>query len=164
MVKPLHIEFKRTEKMKLISAHRGGFVVRIQRRGVRYQMNFSFRNYGGEALALKEAIVWRNDILSHAGPPQPHPYCMSHNKRNKTGKVGVSFIRRGADITAVVARWREAQGKFMSKSFSVAKLGLEQALAAAKALREIKEMELQCFQQIDDLTMQQQTQSRRFIC
>lgn len=160
MIEIYQLEFVKSPETKFIYQCPAGFEVRITRSGLVHRKSFSCRHYGGQVLSLKAAKAWRDEYLSILGPPRAHPYCMSSNKRNKTGKVGVSFVKRVDDghlrVTAVVARWREDCGRFQSKSFSVKKWGFDKALQAAKTLREIKEEELQCYHQIDHLMIHEQ--------
>ncbi len=161
MVQALHLELKRSRETKFIHAHGCGFVVRIQRGGILHRKHFSARIHGGEALAYKAAGCWRDEQLAQVGPPLARPYCLNKNKRNKTGKVGVGFVKnQRGQVTGVIARWREDCGKFVSKSFCVKKMGFETALSAAKTLRELKELELQCYHQMDHLLISRN--NRRF--
>ncbi|MDZ4743777.1 MAG: hypothetical protein SGI98_10215 [Verrucomicrobiota bacterium] len=157
MVQPIHLEFTRNSETKFICDRHSRFEVRIQRSEIIYRKSFSHRTFGGEALSLKAATIWRDYLLEKAGPPSPRPYSLSKNKRNKTGKVGVGFVKRvhddSVEITGVIARWRDISGKYISKCFSVRKMGFEKALSIATRLREIKELELSCYHKMDNMVI-----------
>jgi hypothetical protein len=111
-----------------------GFEVRIYRRGQRFNQYFSDSAQGGKMGALDEARGVRDKMEKKLKPYTRRELAEKVTARNTSGHRGVRL--RKTIVTKddkkyvyehVEASWSPEPGKVVKKSFSVAKLGLQEA-------------------------------------
>jgi hypothetical protein len=127
-----------------------GYEVRIYRRGQRFNQFFSDSAHGGKKGALEEARTVRDKMEKKLKPYTRRELAEKVTARNTSGHRGVRL--RKTIVTKddkkyvyehVEASWSPEPGKVVKKSFSVAKLGLQEAWKLAidarqKAVSKIK--------------------------
>ena len=104
-----------SKKLKNISREAAGWAVRIVRDGNQHSKYFRFSN-GGVKASLKQAILWRDQILSEVGPRQWRSGPRRKAVNNSSGVVGVSKNVYGR----WVATWQE-EGRQRFKTFKTKK-------------------------------------------
>jgi hypothetical protein len=137
---------KRNPEMKGISridakgTH--GWYVRIYKNGKTYSKLYSDNKYGGTERALKYAKKAREMALEalQSIPDNQNRRLVSHDKRNKSGIIGVSRTTKknaDGDISLYYqVTWSPEKGKIKNRQWSVRKFGEEEAFRRAKAFRE----------------------------
>jgi len=120
----------------------GGWEVRIQRRGKKYEKFFADRQHGGRRGALQAAKVYRDEIEGTLRPYTVKELARNPSVRNTSGVVGV---RRALQVeetdeyiytyTFWIAQWTDGKGKRKTRSFSVDKYGEEEAYRRAVQAR-----------------------------
>lgn len=137
---------KRNPEMKGISridakgTH--GWYVRIYKNGKTYSKLYSDNRYGGRDKALTFAQKARKIALDtlKSLPENNVRRLVSHDKRNKSGIIGVSrTTKTNADGDTSVyyqVTWSPEKGKIKNRQWSVRKYGEEGAFKRAKEFRE----------------------------
>jgi hypothetical protein len=125
-----------------------GYVVRMVRKGKRWQKYFGDRKYGGKAKSLAAAKTYRDDLLKKNKSYSRKQLAQMTDHRNKSGIAGV---RRAAETEpggnhvyhSWVAQWSPKPGVRKTKRFSIEKYGEEQAYKMAVKARNkgVREME-----------------------
>jgi hypothetical protein len=137
---------KRNPEMKGISridakgTH--GWYVRIYKSGKTYSKLYSDNKYGGTERALKFAKKAREMALETLKnvPDSNSRRLVSHDKRNKSGIIGVSRTTK-TNVAGEVSlyyqvTWSPEKGKIKNRQWSVKKYGEEEAFRRAKEFRE----------------------------
>ena len=128
------------------SGNTHGWLVRLQRDGRITSKLFSDRAHGGRDDALRRALAWRDEQRARLGPVRHDPsrlHSPEARRRNRqvltrTGMTGIGFQLRpygGGRVPYVTAYWIDANGRRRQTSFSVAKHGVEEAVALAARAR-----------------------------
>lgn len=137
---------KRNPEMKGISridakgTH--GWYVRIYKNGKTYSKLYSDAKYGGRDKALEFAQKARKIALDtlKSLPENNVRRLVSHDKRNKSGIIGVSRTTKqnsqGDTSVYYQVTWSPEKGKIKNRQWSVRKYGEEEAFRRAKAFRE----------------------------
>ena len=112
----------------------GGWEVRIQRRGKKYEKFFADGQHGGRRAAIQAAKVYRDELEAKLRPYSVKELARSPSVRNNSGVVGV---RRALQVeetddyiytyTFWIAQWTDGKGKRKTRSFSVDKYGEDEA-------------------------------------
>ncbi|NNE92175.1 MAG: AP2 domain-containing protein [Verrucomicrobiales bacterium] len=121
-----------------------GWLVRLQRNGVRHQEFFSDAAWDGAERALERARQFRDRLLAHARRVSKRRTTVrTHSaitERNQSGVIGVSRVSQtgpnGASYHFWQATWSPRRGERKSVRFSVLKLGDEEAFRLACEARE----------------------------
>ena len=118
-----------------------GWLVRIQRKGVRYGRFFSDQSRGGPERTLALAIQYRDRIVAHEerlSQSDGHRSIRSHqtpSPRNQSGVIGVTRIsqrsEKGVEYHFWQASWTDSDGNRKTVRYSVLKLGDEVAFEKA---------------------------------
>ena len=115
-----------------------GFEVRIYRRGQRFNQFFSDSAHGGKRAGLEQARAVRDKMEKKLKPYTRRELAEKASARNTSGHRGVrlrqTIVVKGDKkyvYEHVEASWSPEPGKVVKKSFSVEKLGLEEAWAMA---------------------------------
>jgi hypothetical protein len=118
-----------------------GWYVRIYRQGKTYSRLFSDSKYGTKERALKFAKKER-DILyanAHNLPDKPNRRLVTHDRRNKSGIIGVSrTVKQNKNDTTSVyfqVTWSPRKGEIKNRQWSVKKYGEDEAFRLAKEFR-----------------------------
>jgi len=101
-----------------------GFMVRICRRGEKFNQFFSDSAYGGKKKALDAARTQYSTWVDQL--PEPETTKNLKSVRNTTGKVGVHVAQaeaEGAEYFSYCASWVSEEGKRKKISFSWSKYG-----------------------------------------
>lgn len=111
-----------------------GWEVRIYRRGVRFNKFFSDAAHGGKTKALEEARKMRDEKEAKLKPWTRRQLAERPTARNTSGHRGVRLRKtiiakdnKKYVYEHIEASWSTEPGTVVKKSFSVAKLGLQQA-------------------------------------
>lgn len=120
----------------------GGWEVRIQRRGRKYEKFFADGQHGGRRAALQAAKIFRDDMEERLRPYTVKELARIPSVRNKSGIVGV---RRAVQVEETdeyvytyafwIAQWTDGKGKRKTRSFSVEKYGEDEACRRALQAR-----------------------------
>ncbi len=123
-----------------------GWLVRIQRKGVRHGRFFSDYEWGGPERALSIAIQYRDKLVAHLerlSELPGHRSARTHaapGARNQSGVVGVIKISqrssKGDEYHFWQASWTDSNGIRRMVRFSVLKFGDARAFELACAARE----------------------------
>jgi hypothetical protein len=128
-----------------------GWEVRIYRRGERFNQFFSDSAHGGKTKALEEARKVRDKMEKKLKPWGRRELANKVTARNTSGHRGIRLRKTNIKVgdktysyDHVEASWSPEPGKVIKKSFSVAKLGKEQAWKLAidcrdKAISKIRD-------------------------
>lgn len=116
----------------------GGWEVRIQRRGKKYEKFFADGRHGGRRAALQAAKLYRDELEKKLRRYTVKELAKNPSVRNRSGIVGV---RRALQIeetdeyiytyTFWIAQWTDGKGKRKTRSFSVDKYGEDEAYRRA---------------------------------
>ena len=120
----------------------GGWEVRMQRRGKKYEKFFADGQHGGRRAALQAAKIYRDDLEEKLRPYTVKELARTPSVRNKSGIVGVrraTQVEETADYVYTynfwIAQWIDGKGKRKTRSFSVDKYGEEEAYLRAVQAR-----------------------------
>jgi hypothetical protein len=137
---------KRNPAMKGISRIEAkgtkGWYVRIYKNGKTYSKLYSDNRYGGIDKALEFAQKARKIALDtlKSLPENNVRRLVSHDKRNKSGIIGVSRTTKlnanGETSVYYQVTWSPEKGKIKNRQWSVRKYGEEEAFRRANAFRE----------------------------
>lgn len=137
---------KRDPEMKGISRidSKGthGWYVRIYKNGRTYSKLYSDSKYGGTDKALNFAKKARQVALETLSsvPDNNQRRLVTHDKRNKSGIIGVSRTTKtnaNGDVSMYYqVTWSPSKGKIKNRQWSVRKFGEEEAFRRAKEFRE----------------------------
>lgn len=123
-----------------------GWLVRFQREGRLTSKLFSDAKHGGREAALARAEAWRDEQRERLGPVRQDasrllsPEARRRNRQvlTRTGVTGIGFQVRpygGGGVPYVTAYWIDEGGRRRQTSFSVARHGVEDAVALAARAR-----------------------------
>ncbi|MDR2602935.1 MAG: hypothetical protein LBC11_00015 [Puniceicoccales bacterium] len=119
-----------------------GWLVRGYKNGNRYSKLFSDRKLGGKEAALEKAKIFRNELRNRLSAILSKPRrqkIVSHDRRNRTGVLGISKLRKSGKGDKLLGffsvTWRPGKGKQKCTSFSISKYGEKVAFKKAVALR-----------------------------
>jgi len=120
----------------------GGWEVRMQRQGVRFEKFFSDINHGGKRAALQAAKDHRDALESYYQKASVKQLAKKTSVRNRSGVVGVRLHkqkdRRGEfeyQYWFWVAQWTDGNGNRKSRSFSIHQYGDDEAYRLAVEAR-----------------------------
>jgi len=117
-----------------------GFQVCISRNGGLHTKHFSDSLYNGMKGSLKAARAYRDQILSEMPEIEPSPTAHSHNAKNKSGHVGISYRKsknsKGKLVRHIAVSVRAERGKTVSRVYAYTKDNHDEKLAEAIAFRE----------------------------
>ena len=120
-----------------------GWEVRIYRRGERFNQFFSDSAHGGKAKALEESRKVRDKMERKMKPFTRRELAGKITARNTSGHRGIRLRKTNIKVgdktysyDHVEASWSPEPGKVVKKSFSVAKLGIENAWKLAIEARQ----------------------------
>ncbi len=119
-----------------------GWYVRIYKKGKTYSKLYSDNRYGGKDKALAFAQKARKIALDtlRSLPENNVRRLVSHDKRNKSGIIGVSRTTKttadGDTSIYYQVTWSPEKGKIKNRQWSVRKYGEEGAFKRAKEFRE----------------------------
>lgn len=119
-----------------------GWYVRIYKNGKTYSKLYSDNKYGGKDRALDFAKKARQIALEtlKSIPDDNNRRLVSHDKRNKSGIIGVSKTTKtnasGVKSVYFQVTWSPEKGKIRNRQWSVKKYGEEEAFRRAKEFRE----------------------------
>lgn len=127
---------------RIDSASTVGWYVRVYRNKKTFARFISDSKFGGKSSALKEAIRQRDCLKTEIQciPKKPSKRrSVSHDKRNKTGVLGVTRTskkaKNGRSYACYTVTWRPEPKVQKSRSFSIKKYGEKSALALAIEVR-----------------------------
>lgn len=118
-----------------------GWYVRVYRAGKTYSRLFSDSKYGSAERALEFAKVERKRLTdkSQPLPERPDRRLVTHDKRNKSGMVGVSRTVKlnsgGENAVYYQVTWSPIKGQIKNRQWSVRKYGEEEAARLAREFR-----------------------------
>ncbi|MEM7697829.1 MAG: AP2/ERF family transcription factor [Verrucomicrobiota bacterium] len=125
-------------RMDQPSSSTHGWMVRLQRKGVRHGRFFSDSEWGGLSESLAVAIAFRDRLVARferqSDPETTIRIHESITTRNSSGVVGVSRIRQISNDTEYFfwqASWTDPDGRRRSVRFSVLKHGEDRAFELA---------------------------------
>lgn len=117
-------------------------MVRIMRQNVKYQKNFSKKNYGGWRKATAAAKEWRDEQLAIL-PPKSKGLANKLTDRNTSGAVGVTLAKttlkkndQDYEYWSWKVKWPGCKNKG-GLGWSVQKHGVDDAFALAVLSREM---------------------------
>jgi len=120
----------------------GGWEVRMQRKGKRFEKFFADGQFGGRRAALQAAKSFRDALERRHQRYTVEEMARQPSVRNKSGIVGV---RRTVQIEETddyvytyafwIAQWTDGKGKRKTRSFSVDKYGEDEAYQRAVQAR-----------------------------
>ena len=118
--------------------------VSLSRQGRRLVKNFPDKKHGGKAKALKQAKVYRDELLLKNPPMSRKDFANKKRRNNKSGITGVytyakRFQLRDGSCNETwywEANWPTERGESMHESFSVKQYGEEVARQMAIRARE----------------------------
>jgi len=120
-----------------------GWEVRIYRRGERFNQFFSDSAHGGKAKALEESRAVRDKMERKMKPFTRRELAGKITARNTSGHRGIRLRKTNIKVgdktysyDHVEASWSPEPGKVVKKSFSVTKLGMENAWKLAIEARQ----------------------------
>jgi hypothetical protein len=121
---------------------RGGWSVRLQRRGSKTSKFFSDSQFGGNRGALSAAKSFRDQMEQAWRRYSTKELARKPTRRNHSGIVGVRLERRVErrgdyeyHYQFWVAQWTDGKGRRKSRAFSVRQLGHREAYRRALAAR-----------------------------
>lgn len=123
--------------------NRGGYMVRISRKGERNSRYFSDTTYGGKRKAFAAAKEAYEALLEELGPAE-NATRDRMTSRNSTGIVGVHVAYTndtrypGCEYYAYCASWVDESGKRKKVSFAWTKYGEEASLELATLARKLE--------------------------
>ncbi len=119
-----------------------GWYVRIYKSGKTYSKLYSDNKYGGKERALtfaKKAREMALETLKNL-PESNSRRLVSHDKRNKSGIIGVSRTTKtdsmGEKSVYYQVTWSPQKGQIKNRQWSVKKYGEDEAFRRAKEFRE----------------------------
>lgn len=112
------------------------WIVHFRRRGQLHSMHFSDLKYGGSELALKAAIVWRDEQLATLQILNMVEFCQLQRSNNTSGVPGVHYLTTARQPNGIWQAKVKINGKARHKSFSVLLHGWQSAYDQAVAARE----------------------------
>ena len=117
-----------------------GWQVRLQRRGIKYGKFFSDSSYGDPRIALANARVFRDQLISELETQAKNQARIcTRSTRNSSGVVGVSKISisaaNGATYHFWQATWSPQPGKRCCVKFSIKRYGESEAFELAVQAR-----------------------------
>ncbi len=132
---------------RIETAKHSAWYVRIYFEGAYVRKTFSDTVYNGKEDALREALLWRDEMERHMGKPRTERSVRKktsvdervagiRRRTMKDKKRGRSYIRDVYEVT-----WAPEPGKVWRTKISVTKHGEEEAFRMALALRREKERE-----------------------
>lgn len=119
-----------------------GWYVRIYKNGKTYSKLYSDNKYGGKERALSFAKKARQIALEtlKSIPDNNSRRLVSHDKRNKSGIIGVSRTTKtnaeGETSVYYQVTWSPQKGQIKNRQWSVRKYGEDEAFRRAKEFRE----------------------------
>jgi hypothetical protein len=117
-----------------------GFQVCISRNGKLHTKHFSDSLFGGLKGALKAARAYRDQVLAEMPEIEASRIAHSHNAKNKSGHVGISYRKtknaKGRIVRHIAVSVRAERGKTVSRVYAYTKDTHDQVLAEAIAFRE----------------------------
>ena len=117
-----------------------GFQVCISRNGSLHTKHFSDSLYKGMKGSLKAARAYRDQILAEMPEIEASRIAHSHNAKNKSGHVGISYRKsknaKGKLVRHIAVSVRAERGKTVSRVYAYTKENHDQKLAEAIAFRE----------------------------
>lgn len=120
-----------------------GWYVRIYKNGKTYSKLYSDNKYGGRERTLKYAQKARTVALEALKnlPENQNRRLVSHDKRNKSGIIGVSrkvkkSAAKSGESVYYQVTWSPEKGKIKNRQWSAQKYGEEEAFRRAKEFRE----------------------------
>ncbi len=120
-----------------------GFLVRVMRRGEKYQKFFGDKSFGGKTKALSAAKKFRDEVLAQYRGFSKRELAEKVSVRNTSGVVGVRYaeefhgVGKGRRIYGFwVASWNPTAGTRKTKRFSIDKYGDDEAMRLAIKARE----------------------------
>lgn len=140
MAKKRDPEMKGISRIDAKGTH--GWYVRIYKNGKTYSKLYSDNKYGGKEKALTFAKKARQVALEKlkSVPGSEQRRLVSHDKRNKSGIIGVSRTTKttasGDTSLYYQVTWSPSKGKIKNRQWSVRKYGEEEAFRRAKDFRE----------------------------
>ncbi len=122
----------------------GGWEVRIQRQGRKFNRFFADRRCGGKRGALNRAKQFRDKLEGRLKPYTTAMLAEFRSRRNTSGVVGVRLGARTVECDGEirtyrfwVAQWTNGPGRRKSRSFSIARYGDDDAFEMAQAARRV---------------------------
>lgn len=117
-----------------------GFQVCISRHGKLHTKHFSDSLFGGQKGSLKAARAYRDQMLAEMPEIEASRIAHSHNAKNKSGHVGISYRKtknaKGRIVRHIAVSVRAERGKTVSRVYAYTKETHDQVLAEAIAFRE----------------------------
>lgn len=117
-----------------------GFQVCISRSGSLHTKHFSDSLYNGTKGALKAARAYRDEILAEMPEIEASRIAHTHNAKNKSGHVGISYRKsknaKGKLVRHIAVSVRAERGKTVSRVYAYTKENHDEKLAEAIAFRE----------------------------
>lgn len=117
-----------------------GFQVCISRHGKLHTKHFSDSLFGGLKGSLKAARAYRDQMLAEMPEIEASRIAHSHNAKNKSGHVGISYRKtknaKGRIVRHIAVSVRAERGKTVSRVYAYTKETHDQVLAEAIAFRE----------------------------
>jgi hypothetical protein len=120
----------------------GGWEVRMQRQGIRFEKFFSDLVHGGKRAALQAAKEHRDDLESYYPKSTVKQLAKQTSVRNRSGVVGVRLHKqkdRRGDFEYQywywVAQWTDGNGRRKTRSFSIHQHGDDEAYEMAVEAR-----------------------------
>lgn len=118
--------------------------VSLSRRKTRFVKNFTDKRYGSYEESLAQAKIYRDELLLEHPPITRKEFCNAKRRNNNSGITGVyrygkPYKLKDGSIRTLwywEANWPNDEGKSVSQSYSVAKLGEHQARKLAMDARE----------------------------
>lgn len=109
--------------------------VHFSRRGQMVYQNFHDTKYGGNALARKAAVAWRDTQMAQVPALSMVEFCAQKRSHNTSGVAGVHFLTSPRQPLGYWQAKLKLDGKGKYKSFSVLKHGWHSAYEQAVAAR-----------------------------
>lgn len=117
-----------------------GFQVCISRHGKLHTKHFSDSLFGGLKGSLKAARTYRDQMLAEMPEIEASRIAHSHNAKNKSGHVGISYRKtknaKGRIVRHIAVSVRAERGKTVSRVYAYTKETHDEVLAEAIAFRE----------------------------
>ena len=139
---------KRDQRMRNISRvdqpkkRQHGWLVRVMRDGVTHQKFFYDGVRGGETGSLREAKIFRNELLRLYPPPKRGNNFNKITSRNRSGTPGISrggSYRKGHYYPAWQAQWTLPNGKRVTKKFGFSPNGRSEIAAKRLSIKARRE-------------------------
>ncbi len=110
--------------------------VSFSRNGQFFNKQFPEIRHGGSDAAKAAAIAWRDQTLAKAEALTMLEFCQKKRSSNTSGTPGVHFLKSASQPLGFwQAKLKMGGGKYLSKNFSVLKLGDHAARELAQAAR-----------------------------